>query len=102
MAASERTSRNTCVLATDEAGPSANRWTRRTAAEVGRRDLDIRRVPSLLVFQVLCQVRKNARSPSNATLTGVTTGVPSRRNVANAIVFVCRSGSSEPAAPVSE
>jgi hypothetical protein len=31
-----------------------------------------------LVFHAWSNVRKNARSPSNAMLTGVTTGVPSR------------------------
>jgi hypothetical protein len=33
---------------------------------------------SRLVFQALFQERRNARSPSNATLTGVATAVPSR------------------------
>jgi hypothetical protein len=42
----------------------------------------------------VCQVRKNARSPSKAMLTGVATGVPSRRYVVSRMVLVCRSESS--------
>lgn len=43
---------------------------------------------SRFVFHALCQVRKKARRPTKATLTGVGTGAPSRLYVVKTIVLV--------------